>query len=82
MIYELTEREESLVIRGYDYNAVKELCFFNDEVINQVSNRIYHELISDCYRVNNPICIYLGGQPGSGKSVYAHKLKRCFNGFK
>jgi len=76
--YELTKREESLVIRGYDYNDVKSLCSFNNETIKEVATKIYNELIKDCKRVDNPICIYLGGQPGSGKSVHAHRLKDGF----
>ena len=73
--YELIDREESLVYRGYDYNDVQRLCYFNDKMVHEITKKIFDDLVSNCYRVNNPICISLGGQPGSGKSVYAHHLK-------
>lgn len=77
-LYELTEREEWLVFRGYNYQDVQRLCYFDENTIKEVSKKIFDDITSTCSRVTNPVCYYLGGQPGSGKSVHAHKIKKAF----
>lgn len=75
----LTGREKALVERGYDIDEVYNLSFFTEEQAQEISDVILERLTRNCTRVNNPICVYFGGQPGSGKSVASMKLKSTFN---
>ena len=75
----LTGREKALVERGYDIDDVYNLATFTEEQAQNISKIIMERITKNCTRVNNPVCIYFGGQPGSGKSVASMKLKSTFN---
>lgn len=72
---ELTDREKSLITRGYSEEEVKELIYYSDEQINNLSNIILGVITRNCTRVDNPFCIFIGGQPGCGKSTLSMATK-------
>ncbi len=77
--YKQKEREELLISRGYNYQDVIELCSFDVNNLELIVQRIFDDIKKDCKMVNNPISIFIGGQPGSGKSVEAYRIKNNFN---
>lgn len=72
---QLTSREQALVERGYSKEDVERLTSFTNEDIEEKKNIIIDRITKDCKRTTNPICIYLGGQPGCGKSTTSRKLR-------
>ncbi len=71
----LTKRLEALVERGYNIEDVVNLSSFSDENINDVSDFIFNKDSYNIEKVENPVAIFAGGQPGSGKSVLAYNSK-------
>lgn len=76
---ELTYREKELINRGYDKDLVSSLTYFTHDEVNNASMKIFKELIKDCNTTNNPRCIFVGGQPGSGKSTKIDSIKYLFS---
>ena len=72
---ELTGREKALVERGYDKETVLRLSSFENDEIQAAAAIIFQKATIDCKKVSKPICIYLGGQPGCGKSTLSRKIK-------
>ena len=75
----LTPREESLVQRGYDKDEILRLSSFTEEDIENKMKFIIDRITKGCSSVDTPICIYLGGQPGSGKSTASRRLRNNKN---
>lgn len=73
---ELNTREESLVARGYDKDEVLKLSSYSVDDLVTISNRIIDRITKDCKSVDNPTCIFIGGQPGCGKSTSSKMLKK------
>ena len=73
---ELTAREKTLVDRGYDKDEVLKLSSYSIDDLVNISNRIIDRITKDCKRVDNPTCIFIGGQPGCGKSTSSKFLKK------
>ncbi len=76
---ELSDRERSLIDRGYDRNVVESLCYLDEDKLKEIEDRIYEDIIIDATPVSEPYVTYIGGQPGSGKSVVSMRLKRISN---
>jgi UDP-N-acetylglucosamine kinase len=72
---ELTSREKALVEKGYDKETVLKLTSFSETEIREIANEIFEKQSKSCSKTNDPICIYLGGQPGCGKSTLSRKIK-------
>ena len=75
---ELTERELGLVDRGYSKEDIINLSGYTDETFKMIADVIIANISMDCNKVNNPTCIFIGGQPGCGKSTNSLKLKEAF----
>lgn len=71
----MNKRLQSLIDRGYSEDEVIRLSSFTENDILEATKTIYKHIIKDCSSVDNPYAIYLGGQPGCGKSIYSIKLK-------
>ena len=71
----LSSREEALIERGYSKEDVIRLTSFTDEQLKEKKNLIIDRITKACKRVENPICIYLGGQPGCGKTTISRKIR-------
>ena len=78
-INKLSSREKALVDRGYDVDDVIRLSYFSEEQAKDAAEIIYSRITNGCASVDNPICIYLGGQPGCGKSTVSMTIKETFN---
>ncbi len=75
----LTYRERSLIERGYDSNLIINLESYTEDDINNIALKIFKEISSACTPINNPKCIFVGGQPGSGKSTRINEITNYFN---
>ena len=72
---ELTGREKALIERGYDEETVRRLSSFSEKEIHEIAENIFQKLTDGCTATDKPVCIYLGGQPGCGKSTLSRKIK-------
>ena len=72
---ELTHSEKELIERGYDENIVKELSTFNMEDAYKIRDMVVLDLIKEASISDNPVAIYIGGQPGCGKSTMLRAIK-------
>lgn len=70
----ISQRLNALIDRGYKKEDVISLSIFNDLDVNKVCDTIYLNEIKHKEKTNNPVAIFVGGQPGSGKSVYVYKI--------
>lgn len=71
----LTSREIELVNKGYNIDDVLKLASFTEEQAEEAAKNIFARITNGCSRVSNPFCIYLGGQPGCGKTTTSMKIK-------
>lgn len=74
----LSSREQSLIQKGYSLEDVLRLTFFTETQAQQISSSIFNSLTSNLTRVEHPVCYFLGGQPGAGKSTAASMMKDKF----
>lgn len=74
-IGKLSKRELDLVKRGYNIDEIMFLNAIDERQIINISNDIFNSISKNCKEDNDPICIYLGGQPGAGKSSRSMSLK-------
>ena len=65
--------------KGYDKDVILDLSNYNENDFDYAVNCAFELLTCDSISVNNPKCIYIGGQPGAGKSVFSSKLKDSSN---
>ena len=72
---ELTYREKALVERGYSKKEVLELSSFTQKQFDEKKTIIIDRITKNNKRVHNPISIYIGGQPGCGKTTLSRKLR-------
>ncbi len=69
-------RLQLLVERGYPKETVLSLTSFNEEDIKSSSIEIFNNITHNCIPVINPKALFVGGQPGSGKSTFSLNTKR------
>lgn len=74
-VSKLSQRELALIKRGYNVDEVISLNSIDNRQINNIANDIFKIISRNCKEDKDPICIYLGGQPGAGKSSRSMKLK-------
>lgn len=75
----MSGKEIELIDKGYNKEVIYKLCSFNESDLETLVNNAIELLTKNVSSVNNPTCIYIGGQPGVGKSVLSDKLKRSSN---
>lgn len=71
----LSSREQALVDRGYSESEVRRLASFDERLLEPISDNIIFRITRNCKRVDNPTCVFLGGQPGCGKTSASMNLK-------
>lgn len=71
----LSGRLEALISRGYPRDDVIRLSSYTEEEFNFASSVAFNRITKGCEPVHNPICIYVGGQPGCGKSCLSLNIK-------
>ena len=72
---ELTGREKALAARGYSTEDVLRFSRVLDEKIRFAAEIIYAELIEGVLPSQDPVCYYVGSQPGCGKSTMIRQIK-------
>lgn len=71
----MNSRLDALISRGYSREEVERLANFTDEELEYASDCAFKHISRNCYTVEDPNAIYVGGQPGSGKTIMSMKLK-------
>ncbi len=74
-INELTGREKALIQRGYSANDVLLFSRVEDEFIEETAEKIFAELTQGVVLSEKPVCVYIGAQPGCGKSTLIRRVK-------
>lgn len=72
----LTYRERELVRRGYDEKTVEKLVSFDMDYAYEVRDIIENDITENCFPNNEPVAIYVGGQPGTGKTTALRAIKK------
>lgn len=71
----MNSRLEALISRGYNKEEVIRLATFTEEELEFASKEALKHISRGCTKVNNPSCIFIGGQPGCGKTVLSMDIK-------
>lgn len=72
---ELTGREKALIRRGYGTNEVLRFSRVESGSIDEAVKKIFAELTEGVELSENPVCVYIGAQPGCGKSTFIRHIK-------
>lgn len=71
----MNNRLEALIKKGYPREAVIKLSSFTDEELEYASKCAFEHISRNCSPASNPSAIFIGGQPGCGKTVMSMNLK-------
>lgn len=71
----MNSRLEALISRGYKKDEVEKLALFTQEELEYASRSAFNHISRKCNSVENPNSIFIGGQPGSGKTIMSMNLK-------
>ena len=71
----MNSRLEALIKKGYPRKLVFELSSFTDEELEYASKCAFEHISRNCTQVSSPKAIFIGGQPGCGKTVMSMNLK-------
>ncbi|MBR6690234.1 MAG: zeta toxin family protein [Bacilli bacterium] len=71
----MNSRLQALIDRGYSKEEVEKLALFTEEELEYASICAFKHISRNCTSVDLPNAIYIGGQPGSGKTVMSMNLK-------
>lgn len=72
-------RLQALINRGYSKQDVWNLSMYTDEELEKTVDLAFNYITRGCIPEDNKKVIYVGGQPGSGKTVMSMKLKDKIN---
>jgi len=73
---ELTGREKALISRGYSTDDVLRFSRVSEAEIEAAAATIYRELVNGVLPAEEPVCYYVGSQPGCGKSTLIRQIKQ------
>lgn len=71
----MNSRLDALINKGYPKELVFELAGFTDEELEYASKCAFNHISRNCKSIDNPTAIFIGGQPGCGKTVMSMNLK-------
>lgn len=71
----MNSRLQALIDRGYDKNIVLKLANFTDEELEYASSCAFRHISRNCDSTEKPFAIFIGGQPGCGKTVLSMNIK-------
>ena len=71
----MNSRLQALIDRGYDKDTVIRLASFTSEELEYASEHAFEHITRNCHSVDNPFAIFIGGQPGCGKTVLSMNIK-------
>lgn len=72
-------RLQSLIDRGYEESEVLNLAMHTDKELENAVNSAFNYITRGCVPSDDRRIIYIGGQPGCGKTVMSMKLKDKIN---
>lgn len=70
---------EALISRGYSREDVIKLSSYTDEDFNCLVDIAFDRISEDVVPVKNPVALFIGGQPGCGKSCLSMKIKKEYS---
>ena len=71
----MNSRLQALIDRGYQKEEVVRLSSFTEEELAESAGAAFSHISKNCTSVSKPEAIFVGGQPGSGKSTIALEIK-------
>ena len=71
----MNSRLEALINRGYSRDVVENIAVFTEQELAYASECAFKHISRNCTPVNNPNAIFIGGQPGCGKTIMSMNLK-------
>jgi hypothetical protein len=71
----MSSRLQSLIDRGYDKDEVEKLASFSEDELKIAADTAFNHFSKGCYPTKTKQAIFIGGQPGSGKTVLLMDLK-------
>lgn len=72
---------QNLVANGYNEDEVIDLISYDSNDIDTISDNVLALDSSYCVPKSNPTAIYIGGQPGAGKSILSMAIKKSSPNF-
>jgi|GEM_PF-4377084 len=78
----LTGRERALLSRDYSLDDILRFSRMPRREIEKAALHLTADLTADATPTRAPSCIFVGAQPGSGKSTYIRKIKESNTGFR
>lgn len=74
-----TDRELSLLSRGYSREDLLRIKNFSDEEVTNIFKLIVSRITKGCEKSSTPKCIFVGGQPGCGKTTFSMLYNAMYN---
>ena len=71
----MNSRLQALIDRGYPKEDVLWFSSFTDEELNAAAKAAFKHISRNCTSVSNPEALFVGGQPGCGKSSMSLNIK-------
>lgn len=75
----MNSRLQSLIDRGYDENDVISISYFSKEDLDVLSDIALSKAALGCLNETHPVALFIGGQPGCGKTTFSFNLKNKYN---
>lgn len=70
----MNSRLQALIDRGYDKELVLQLSSYAEEDIKYATNEAFKHISRNCKPVSKPASVFIGGQPGSGKTILSYEI--------
>lgn len=77
----MNSRLQALIDRGYSQDDVMRLSSVTEEELEYASKKAFEHITKGCQKVEKPKTIYIGGQPGCGKTVLSMELKNTLGNY-
>ena len=65
----------ALIERGYSIDDVVDLSTYTEEELNSAFETAFNHISKNCFPVDDKTAIFIGGQPGCGKTILSMELK-------
>lgn len=77
----MNSRLQELIDKGYSKEDVLRLSSFTEEELDYAVECAFNRMTRNCSKTNEPVVMYIGGQPGSGKTILSMQLKSMLDDF-
>ena len=75
----LNSRLQALIDRGYTKEDVLRLSSCTIDEFNEAAHTIFSRITANVTKNKQPFCLFIGGQPGSGKTCLSMEIKELMN---